>query len=575
MPTEVPTEVPTEDERAEFRGPTLGLAELLDQLIARAAEVRDVQSKLSGLLAANEAIMGHLELPVVLREIVRAACALGDARFAALGVIGNDGGLDEFVYEGIDAELAARIGSLPTGIGLLGALIDDPRPIRLSRISDDPRSVGFPDHHPPMDSFLGVPIRVRDVVFGNLYLTGKRRGEFTERDEKVILAVAATAGVAIENAKLYEEGQRRQRWLQASAEITQQLLAFSGEDPLSVIARSVREMADADLVTVVLPAAEPGQLMVEVATGLAAEKMMGMSYPTERSVAGEAIDTGQPILIDNIDRQADFAIHMAEVLPVGAVMALPLGGSKTTRGSLLVARLSGRRSFTPNDLQLATAFANHAAVALELADARADQQRVVLLEDRDRIARDLHDHVIQRLFAAGLTVQSLRARETVPASADKLEQVVTDLDETIRRIRTSIFDLRGSLSPVTATVRPALLKVAAEQARQLGFQPTLRFSGPVDSVVSEPLTDELTAVLREALSNVARHAHASNAEVSLAVSATQVSLDVRDDGVGMSQTTRRSGLANLHQRAVRHGGSLSVGSTPSEGTHLRWQIALS
>lgn len=575
MPTDVPTEVPTADEQAEFRGPTLGLAELLDQLIARASEVRDVQSKLSGLLAANEAIMGHLELPVVLRQIVRAACALGDARFAALGVIGHDGGLDEFVYEGIDAELAARIGSLPTGIGLLGALIDDPRPIRLGRISDDPRSVGFPDHHPPMDSFLGVPIRVRDVVFGNLYLTGKRRGEFTERDEKVILAVAATAGVAIENAKLYEEGQRRQRWLQASAEITQQLLAFSGEDPLSVIARSVREMADADLVTVVLPAAEPGQLMVEVATGLAAEKMMGMSYPTERSVAGEAIDTGQPILIDNIDRQADFAIHMAEVLPVGAVMALPLGGSKTTRGSLLVARLSGRRSFTPNDLQMATAFANHAAVALELADARADQQRVVLLEDRDRIARDLHDHVIQRLFAAGLTVQSLRARETVPASADKLEQVVTDLDDTIRRIRTSIFDLRGSLSPVTATVRPALLKVAAEQARQLGFQPTLRFSGPVDSVVSEPLTDELTAVLREALSNVARHAHATNVEVSLAVSATQVSLDVRDDGVGMSKTTRRSGLANLHQRAVRHGGSLSIGSTPSEGTHLQWQIALS
>lgn len=567
--------MPTADEHAEFRGPTLGLAELLDQLIARASEVRDVQSKLSGLLAANEAIMGHLELPVVLRQIVRAACALGDARFAALGVIGPDGSLEEFVYEGIDAELTSRIGSLPTGKGLLGALIDDPRPIRLSRISQDSRSVGFPDHHPPMDSFLGVPIKVRNVVFGNLYLTGKRRGNFTESDEEVIVAVAATAGIAIENAKLYEEGQRRQRWLQASTEITQQLLAFSGEDPLSVIARSVREMADADLVTVVLPAARPGQLMVEVATGLAAEKMTGMSYPTERSVAGEAIDTGKPILIDNIDRQADFTIHMAEVLPVGAVMALPLGGSKTTRGSLLVARLSGRRSFTPNDLQLATAFANHAAVALELADARADQQRVVLLEDRDRIARDLHDHVIQRLFAAGLTVQSLRTRETVPASVDKLEQVVTDLDETIRRIRTSIFDLRGSLSPVATTVRPALLKVAAEQARHLGFEPTLRFSGPVDSVVSEPLTDELTAVLREALSNVAQHAHATGVEVSLAVSATQVSLDVRDDGVGMGETTRRSGLDNLHQRAVRHGGSLSVYSTPSEGTHLRWQIALS
>lgn len=572
MPTKVPTAA---DEDPEFRGPNLRLAELLDQLIARASEVRNVQGRLNGLLAANQAIMGHLELPVVLRQIVRAACALVDARFGALGVIGPDGGLEQFVYEGISADLAAHIGSLPAGEGLLGALIDDPRPIRLSRISDDPRSVGFPSHHPPMDSFLGAPIKVRHVVFGNLYLTGKRQGDFTAGDEELIVAVAATAGVAIENARLYEEGRRRQRWLQASTEITQQLLAFSGEDPLSVIARSVREIADADLVTVVLPATTPGQLMVEVATGLAAEKMTGMSYPTERSVAAEAINTGEPILIDNIDRQADFTIHMAEVLPVGAVMALPLGGSTKTRGSLLVARLSGRRSFTPNDLEMATAFASHAAVALELADARADQQRVVLLEDRDRIARDLHDHVIQRLFAAGLTVQSLQLRETVPASADKLEQVVTDLDETIRQIRTSIFNLRGSLSPVGTTVRTALLEVAAEQARHLGFEPTLHFVGPVDSVISEPLSDELTAVLREALSNAARHARATSVDVTLEVSATEVSLDVRDDGVGMGETTRRSGLDNLHQRAVRQGGSLSVSSNPREGTHLRWQIPLS
>lgn len=557
------------------RPPNLGLAELLDHLIARASEVRDVQTKLSGLLAANEAIMGHLELPVVLRQIVRAACDLVDARYGALGVIGPAGGLEQFVHEGIADDLASKIGSLPEGKGLLGALIDDPRPIRLSSICEDPRSVGFPEHHPPMSSFLGVPVKVRDSVFGNLYLAGRRHGDFTESDEELISAVAATAGIAIENARLYEESRRRQLWLQASAEITQQLLASSGENPLSVIARSVEEMADADLVTVVLPAATPGRLTVEVATGLAADEMTGTSYSTDRSVAAEAILTGRPILIDNIDRQADFTVHMADILPVGAVMALPLAGSSKPRGSLLVARLTGRRSFTPNDLQMAAAFANHAAVALELADARVDQQRVVVLEDRDRIARDLHDHVIQRLFAAGLTVQSLQTRETVPASADKLGQVVTDLDDTIRQIRTSIFDLRGSLSPVPATVRSQLLKVAAEQARHLGFDPAVRFSGPVDSVVSQPLTDELTAVLREALSNAARHAHASSVEVDLAVSATGISLDVRDDGVGMADTTRRSGLGNLHQRAVRRGGSMTVSSTPNEGTHLRWQIALS
>ena len=557
-------------------GPQLGLDELLDQLINRAHDIRNVQAKLNGLLAANAAIMGHLELPVVLRQIVRAACDLVDARYGALGVIGPHGdGLEQFVYEGIDDETAARIGALPSGHGLLGALIEDPRPIRLSRISDDRRSVGFPAHHPPMDSFLGVPIKVRDSVFGNLYLAGRRHGDFTASDEELISAVAGTAAIAIENARLYDEARTRQRWLQASAEVTQQLLAYSGEDPLTVIARSVQEMADADVVTVVLPSATPGELMVEVATGLAADKIIGMSYPIERSVAGAVIDSGEPILIDNIERQSEFVLHMLKAVPVSAVMALPLAGSSKPRGALLVARLNGRRGFSANDLQMASSFANHAAVALELADARADQQRVVLLEDRDRIARDLHDHVIQRLFAAGLTVQSLQARQAEPAAAAKLGQVVTDLDDTIRQIRTSIFDLRGSLSTPSASVRTALLGVAAEHAGHLGFEPTVRFSGPVDTLVDHALADDLAAVLREALSNVARHARASRADVTLEVSFTEVCLQISDDGVGIGDTARRSGLANLSQRAVRRGGSMTVTSSPDEGTHLRWQIALS
>ncbi|MDQ1745042.1 MAG: hypothetical protein QOE23_3381 [Pseudonocardiales bacterium] len=566
----------TKQERAVCAGPHLGLSELLDQLISRAQDVRDVQVKLNGLLAANEAIMGNLELPVVLRQIVRAACRLVDARYGALGVIGPDGeGLEQFVHEGIDDETAARIGSLPTGRGLLGALIDDPRPIRLSRISDDPRSVGFPANHPPMDSFLGVPIKVRDSVFGNLYLAGRRNGDFTESDQELVRAVAGTAAIAIENARLYEEARRRERWLEVTAEVSQQLLSSSGEDPLSVIARSVHELADADLVTVVLPAATAGELMIEVAIGLGADRLVGMSYSNERSVAGTVIETSEPILIDNIDDEPRYLLRMREVAPLAAVMGLPLVGSSKPRGCLLVAKLSGRRGFTSNDLQMATAFASHAAVALELADARSYQQRMVLLEDRDRIARDLHDHVIQRLFAAGLTVQSLQTRQLEPAAAAKLGRVVTDLDDTIRQIRTSIFDLRGALTPATASLRMALLDVATEQAVHLGFEPALRFSGPVDSVTTPELADELTAVLREALSNVARHARAASVAVVLDVSGSQLCLSVADDGVGMGDTHRRSGLANLTERAARHGGSLTVTSSPNEGTQLRWQIALS
>jgi signal transduction histidine kinase len=558
-----------------YHAPQLGLTELLDQLVSRANDVRDVQLKLNGLLAANEAIMGQLDLPVVLRQIVSAACQLVDARYGALGVIGPDGGLEQFVNEGIDEDTVARIGSLPKGLGLLGALIKDPRPIRLSKISDDPRSVGFPAHHPPMDSFLGVPIKIRDAVFGNLYLAGRRSGDFTANDEELVTAVAATAAIAIENARLYEDGRRRQRWLQASAEVTQQLLAYSGEDPLSVIARSVQELADADVVTVVLPAAGPEELMIEVATGLGSDQLTGMVYSTQRSVAGAAIETSKPILIDDVDHQDRFTLHMRDVVGAGAVMALPLAGSSEPRGALLVARLAGRHRFTPADLEMAMTFANHAALALELADARADQQRVVLLEDRDRIARDLHDHVIQRLFATGLTLQSVQARERNPETAAKLERVVQDIDDTIRQIRTSIFDLRGSLATARYSVRTRLTEVVADCAVQLGFEPTVRFAGPVDTMVDQSVGEDLTAVLREALSNVARHAQAGSVDISLTTSGGQLRLEVRDDGVGLGDTTRRSGLDNLRQRAERRDGQLTVTSSPEKGTQLQWQIALS
>jgi signal transduction histidine kinase len=563
-------------------GPRLELDQLLTQLVDRAQDVIAAQGRLRGLLAANKMIIGDLELPVVLRRITEAACQLVRARYGALGVLAPGGGLQEFVHVGIDDETAKLIGPLPSGKGLLGALIDDPRPIRLRTMSEDIRSVGFPPNHPPMSSFLGVPIRVRDKVFGNLYLAETESGEFTAEDEELMTALAATAGIAIENARLFDQAERRQGWLRASTEITRQLLSAEGEEPLKLIARQAREIADADIVTVVLPTASGRRLMVEVASGSHADELTGYTYPIEDTLVGLAFESGQPVLVGDVSGDTKFHVHLTEVLPVGPVMVLPLVGTERMRGALVVGRLHGRHRFDEADLNMATTFANHAAVALELADARVDQQRVVLLEDRDRIARDLHDHVIQRLFAAGLTVQSVAAGVGLGDRADRLERVVAGIDETIRQIRTSIFQLRGQLGPQTGTVRNRLLDVLAEVTPLLSFEPQISFSGPIDSVVPETVVDDLVAVAREGLTNVARHSHASAAGVTLTVSVAELALEIADNGVGIGEATRRSGLANLRERAERLGGSMVIMSQASEespateeGTHLRWTIPLS
>ena len=552
--------------------PHLQLDELLAQLVDRAQDVIATENRLRGLLRANRAIVGDLALPVVLRRIVEAACELLRARYGALGVIGPDGGLERFVYYGLDDQAATQIGHLPEGKGLLGALIDEPAPIRLRSIGEDPRSAGFPANHPPMTTFLGVPIRVRNEVFGNLYLTEREGGDFTAEDEELVAALAATAASAIDNARLFDESRRRQDWLRASAEVTRQLLTIDGEQPLQVIARRVAQMADADVVNVVLPTPDGRRLMIEVATGEGADQLTAATYPIKGTLSGLAIDTAQPVLVGDVSEEVHYTVYLSEVVPVGPVMSIPLVGHQGARGALVIGRLHGRRRFTDADLDMAMTFANHATVALELADARADQQRVIMLEDRDRIARDLHDHVIQRLFAAGLTVQSVASGFTDADRVGRLTRVVDDLDTTIRQIRTTIFQLRGPLGPETGGVRKRLADVAAELGEALGRLPHLRFTGPIDAVVPEPVAEDLVAVLREALTNVARHANASSVDVVVTVADHQLTVDVLDNGVGIGPAERRSGLANLHRRAERHGGALT---TPQcEGTHLRWTIPL-
>ena len=546
----------------------LQLDELLVQLVERAQDVMGTQSRLRGLLRANRMVTGHLEVPAVLRRIVEAARELVHARYAALGVIGTDGGLEQFIHVGLDEDAAERIGHLPEGKGLLGALIDDPQPIRLRSISDHPRSVGFPPGHPPMTSFLGVPIRIRDEVFGNLYLTERETGDFTVEDEELVLSLAASAATAIENARLYDEAGRRQAWLEASGEVTRQLLSPDVRRPLAVIADRVHQLADADVVTVVLPEPDGDQLVVRVATGEQAHRLTGTACPRQGTMPGEAIAGGRPVMIEDAGSQDRFWVEAAEVLPVGPVMALPLVGSRGARGALVVARMHGRHRFTRADVDMALAFANHAALALELADARSDQERIALLEDRDRIARDLHDHVIQRLFAAGLSVQSVASR-LPDAAGERLNRVVDDIDDTIRQIRTSIFELRTG-SDAEAGLRGRVSAVVHNLAAILGFAPALTYRGPVDTLGVGDVADDVVAVVREALTNVARHSGASRAAVEVEVTGSLVCVQVTDNGSGLGGQTRHSGLANLRARAERHGGTLALAD--HEGAVLTWTV---
>jgi signal transduction histidine kinase len=561
--------------------PRLELDQLLTQLIERAESVMAAQSRLSALLAANRMIISELDLSLVLRHIVQAACLLVRAGYGALGVLAPGGGLQEFIYVGIDEQTAQRIGPLPSGKGLLGAVIDDAAPIRLHAMTDDIRSVGFPAHHPPMASFLGVPIRVRDEVFGNLYLSEAESGDFSPEDEQLVTALAATAGIAIDNARLFEESRRRQLWLQASMQITRQLLTAEGEEPLGLIARQTRDIAGADIVTVVLPTPTGDRLMVEVASGERADEFTGLTYPIDNTLVGLAFESGRPMLVNDVNSE-HYNVHLSQLLAIGPVMVLPLIGAQRMRGALVVGRLYGRDRFDAADLDMATTFANHAAVALELADARVDQQRIVLLEDRDRIARDLHDHVIQRLFAAGLSVQSIAASQGASANADRLTRVVGQIDDTIRQIRTSIFQLRGQLGPETGTARARLMAVIEDVTATLGFSPNTQFDGPVDALVPEAVVSDLCAVLRETLTNVARHADATRVDVLVGASPSMLSLHVVDNGVGLRGNDRRSGLANLRVRAEQYNGTFDLNPAPSgfaiptrEGTAALWTIPLS
>jgi signal transduction histidine kinase len=555
---------------------SVDLDDLLRAVLERVGQVVDDQQRLRLLLDAVVSIAADLSLDSVLERIVRTASELAGARYAALGVLGfgRDNRLQAFITHGLSDEQRARIGDLPTGHGILGVIIDRPEPLRLHDLSTHPSSYGFPPEHPPMRSFLGVPVRIREKVFGNLYLTEKAGGgDFTEQDETIVVALGAAAGVVIENARLYADAAKRQRWLAATAEITSLLLGQADlHTALEGVADRAREISGADFSSVSLRRSED-ELEVEVLSGIEGERDgRNRIIPVTGSVAGMVVSSGEAVVIEDLanEPRAYLTALGEHGRKVGPIVIVPLRTGEGVVGVLSLAwRPENDASFHDLDVELPQRFAEQAALALDVARTRMDQQKLLLFEDRDRIGRDLHDLVIQRLFAVGLTLQnSARMVEKSPASG-RIMKAVADIDATIQDIRQTIFALSA---PENANdLRARIAEVVDRTTETAGFRPDVKVNGPINSAASSDTADNLMAVLGEALSNTARHGQAS--AVSVVVNVGELlELTVTDDGRGLPEDMEHvGGLQNMRDRAERLGGDFVISSS-SSGTVVRWAV---
>jgi signal transduction histidine kinase len=538
----------------------------------------DREDRLARLLETGMALASELSLPALLQRIVELAADITGARYGALGVIGGDGDLVDFLTTGITGEERAAIGPLPRGRGLLGAIIRDARPLRLDDLSHDPRSAGFPANHPPMRTFLGAPVRARGQVFGNLYLTEKQGGPaFTAEDEEALITLATQAGIAIANARLYEETRLRERWLQAVRETAGAILAGAeAEEVLRLVARRARELAGADLATVVSTGEPGGEMRVVVAEGTGAEELEGLTVPANGSLSGEVIRAGRPLLVD--DASADERAYgpMVRSGRMGASLFVPLTLRGAPLGTLAVANEVGGRRFTAEDVRLVETFADQASVGLEYGRAQDEIRRLSLVEDRERIARELHDGVVQALFAIGLSLQGTAASTADTRATERIHDAVNEIDRVIGDLRSYVFGLRPHVLSASRGLGEALDQIAHE------FESTSEVTTVVelDESLETPLAAaavHIVQLTREALSNVGRHAQAQTCRVSLRRAGGRAVLEIDDDGRGFDPSAasgRGMGLGNIRSRASSIGGTVEIASVAGDGTTVRISLPL-
>lgn len=546
--------------------------ETMDALLAELRERLDdtdtTPSTLRGLLEAVLIVGSGLELDSMLQRIVTAATALLDARYGALGVRSADGGLSEFVYVGISPEERARMGHLPEGRGILGLLVNDPRPVRLPDLSKHSASIGFPPNHPPMKSFLGTPIMVRGKVFGSIYLTEKLGApEFTEEDEVILKVLATSAGMAVDNARLFEGSLTRERWLTAMASINARLLVGgSVDETLSKLTGQVRELARCAGVFVVLVDGIHGTVKAASPTAPSGDNVR---IDLTDSPVLQALRTRRVVHTDTLE-----GLPSAGRGDEGHAVVLPLSATSTVTGVLIATREGGTEPWDDDDVARFESMANLAAVALEFAEQQRKKRLLDVLADRDRIAQDLHDNVIQRLFATGMSLQSATVEGIgTERVVEVVRHAIEQLDRTVREIRTTIFDLHTTGAAASTSLRRRLLDVLADLSIHSAVAPNIQFVGPIDTLVPMRIHPHAEAVLREALSNALRHSQSENISVSVSVQ-DAFRIEIVDDGTGLPATPRRSGLANLERRAEQCGGTCEIGPADPRGTRVLWTVPL-
>ncbi len=530
------------------------------------------------LVRAGLALSSELSLPVVLQRIVEAALELTGAGYGALGVLGADGTLVDFVTSGIDPAQRAAIGALPTGRGILGVLIGGDRPLRLRDMSRDPRSAGFPPNHPPMRSFLGTPITARGQVFGNIYLTEKRGGgEFLAEDEAALVVLASQAGAAIANARLYEEASRRGRWLEAIRDITSAILSGTPvSELLSLVARKACGLVDGDRATIATPSLkDPSALVLRAAEGDSAERLRGMVVPIGQSLSGAALRAGEALVVTDAASDPRAYRPRVQAIDTGPMIIVPLVARGSAFGVLDVGRIHGKPAFTDTDLDLVRTFAEQAALCLEYARVQREVQRLAVLEDRERIGRDLHDGAIQSLFAVGMSLQATASLVGDARLARRMELAVKEIDGVIRDLRNYIFGLRPDVVAEHG-IDEALRRLVTELEERTGIVAIADVDAHVARSLA-PRAPDVLQMVREALSNIGRHSRATTCRVSLTRAADSAVLEIDDDGAGfdpLSPPPGGQGLRNLRERASAIGADLAIASAPGRGATVRVTIPL-
>ena len=547
----------------------------VDRAVRPEQIVGGYRERMDALVRAVLAVSSGLALDATLKQIVEAAVDLVEARYGALAVLGDAGMFEQFVHVGVDDATAQRIGRLPTGHGVLGVPVEKLGPLRLSDLAQHAASIGFPPHHPPMRTLLGVPILARGEVFGRLYLAEKADGrDFTKDDEIIVRGLAAAAGSAVDNAHLYEQGQRRERWLEATGEVTTELLAGSDtKNALQLIASRAQELTASDYTLIALPRQREAapweiiELSVVVCIGMGDDSITGRVIPVAGSTTGA-------VFTDHVPRSVDrFTFHLARGLGVqfGPALAMPLGTGKSLAGVLVAARAPGAAAFDEHALKLVATFADHAALALRDAENEWAKRELRVLADRDRIARDMHDQVLQRLYGVGMAMQSTQQRIRAPELAARITDHMNQLQQIIIDIRSAIYDLSPDPTGV-APLRTGLHTVITELTADAPLRTAVRMSGQLDRVPAQ-VAQHAEAVLREAVSNAVRHSQAAELAVTITVGDDLV-IDVRDDGVGIPDTVTRSGLNNMQVRAEQISGACTITPVDRGGTRVIWTAPL-